>query len=232
MIPDDINSRLWHQERRCSRTVCSIGSDRLSFRGETGGLKRWYPDNCQYGAARIDGSEPSLPRDPPSSTGIQGPRATILAKPRAVNNETGHLRGSRESKWEGEALIRSPRRGKSSFYLAERLVHFLPRGSSWDYHQERNDPLQKLKVEKIRDPGRMPPCHILWIFWGGVLFLKLVLSSCYFCKTPLLLYTDQCVMDSRAGNWCALGTQYAREITGILFHGRRSIMKPIKMSQF
>lgn len=85
--------------------------------------------------------------------------------------------------------------------------------------------------ENKRDPGRMHTCNTLWVFWG-MLFLKLVLSSCYFCETPLLLYTKQCIMDSRAGNWCAVGMQCAREIIGILFHGRKSIMKPIKMSQF
>lgn len=34
-----------------------------------------------------------------------------------------------------------------------------------------------------------------------MLFLKLVLFSCFFCETPLLLYTNQCIMDSRAGNF-------------------------------
>lgn len=30
-----------------------------------------------------------------------------------------------------------------------------------------------------------------------LLFPKLILLSCYFCETPLSLYTNQCIMDSR-----------------------------------
>lgn len=44
--------------------------------------------------------------------------------------------------------------GENFFHLAETLVHCLSQESSCN--QERNDPLQELKVEKIRDPGRMP----------------------------------------------------------------------------
>ena len=54
---------------------------------------------------------------------------------------------------QGEAVVTEM--GESSFHLAEIIVCCLSQGNSWCDHEERNDPLRKLKVEKIRDPGRM-----------------------------------------------------------------------------
>lgn len=86
---------------------------------------------------------------------------------------------------------------ESPFHLAEILVHCLSQGSSRYCHQERNDPLQKLKVEKNKRSRKDATFVISSEYFLGLPFLKLVLFSCYFCETPLLLYTNQYIMDSR-----------------------------------
>lgn len=55
---------------------------------------------------------------------------------------------------EGEAVVTAM--GESCFHLAEILVRCLSQGSSCYDHQERSDPLKKLKVERMKNPGRMP----------------------------------------------------------------------------
>lgn len=77
---------------------------------------------------------------------------------------------------------------ESPFHLAEILAHGLSQGSSRDCHQERNDPLQKPKVERNKGSRKDATFVMSSECFSGLLFLKLVLFSCYFCQTPLLLY--------------------------------------------
>lgn len=150
---------------------------------------------------------------------------------RAINYETGQSGWRRESTWAGEVVMPQP---AEEFLSFGRKISLLPvTGKQLILSSGEKWPFTKIEGRENRRSRKDAPAVISFeYFLGGLLFLKLVLSSCYFCETPLLLYTNQCVMDSRAGNWCAVGMQCAREIIGILFHGRKSIMKPINMSQF
>lgn len=71
----------------------------------------------------------------------------------AVNYGTGHISflsvedKACEKRW-------SPRWGRVPL-MWQKYRFIACHGEAADTHQERNDPLQKLKVEKIRDSGRM-----------------------------------------------------------------------------
>ena len=69
-----------------------------------------------------------------------------------------------------------------------------------------------------------------WASCMSSLFLPQHLCvSCYFCESPLWLYTNQWIMGSRTWNWCAVGGHNQNEKWTVIFHRIKSTMKPVKM---